>query len=141
MNKVFASKETKKVSSFGNAPLPKLYERNMCEGRDNTIVPAFGEFDEILFAAVREQIERVPFLNKAKCYKAFILKIILNSGLKYGEVMSYLDSLNAYDESDKGWKKINLNTSLEEKFDALGWEKIVKRLIVLATSSGYSLAA
>ncbi len=96
---------------------------------------------EKLFAAVREQIERVPFLNKAKCYKAFILKIILNSGLKYGEVMSYLDSLNAYDESDKGWKKINLNTSLEEKFDALGWEKIVKRLIVLATSSGYSLAA
>lgn len=141
MNKVFASKETKKVSSFGNAPLPKLYERNMCEGRDNTIVPAFGEFDEILFAAVREQIERVPYLNKPKCYKTFILNLILNSGLEYGYVMSYLDSLNAYDENDKGWKKIDWNMSIEEKFDILGWEKVVKKLIVWATSDSYSLAA
>ena len=94
-----------------------------------------------LFAAVREQIARVPFLNKPKCYKAFVLNIILNSGLGYDEVMSYLDSLNAYDENDKGWKKIDWNTPLEEKFDILGWEKVVKRLIVIATSSSYSLAA
>ena len=96
---------------------------------------------EKLYAAVREQMERVPFINKPKSYKAFVLKTILISGLGYGEVMTYLDSLNAYDESDKGWKKINWNTPLEEKFDILGWEKVVKRLIVLATSSGYSLAA
>ena len=96
---------------------------------------------EKLFAAVREQTERVPFINKAKSYKAFVLNIILNSGLKYGEVMSYLNSLNAYDESDKGWRKINLNSTFEEKFDALGWEKVVKRLIALAKSSDYSLAA
>ena len=96
---------------------------------------------EKLFAAVREQKERVPFINKAKSYKAFVLNIILISGLKYGEVMSYLDSLNAYDESDRGWKKIDLNMSIEEKFDILGWEKVVKKLIVWATSSGYSLAA
>jgi hypothetical protein len=121
--------------------LPKFYERYMSEGRDNAFAPIVAEYNERLFAAVREQIERVPFLNKAKCYKAFILKIILISGLGYGEVMTYLDSLNAYDESDKGWKKINWNTPLEEKFDILGWEKVVKRLIVIATSSSYSLAA
>ena len=96
---------------------------------------------EKLYAAVREQTERVPFINKPKSYKAFVLTIILISGLGYGEVMSYLDSLNAYDDSDRGWKKINWNTPLEEKFDTLGWEKVVKRLIVLATSSSYSLAA
>ena len=71
---------------------------------------------EKLYAAVREQTERVPFINKPKSYKAFVLKIILISGLGYGEVMSYLDSLNAYDESDRGWKKINWNTPLEEKW-------------------------
>ena len=96
---------------------------------------------EKLYAAVREQTERVPFINKPKSYKAFVLNLILISGLEYGEVMSYLDSLNAYNESDRGWKKINWNTPLEEKFDIVGWEKVVKRLIVLATSSGYSLAA
>ena len=96
---------------------------------------------EKLFAAVREQIERVPFLNKPKCYKAFVLNIILNSGLGYDEVMSYLDSLNAYDENDKGWKKIDLNMSIEEKFDILGWETVVRKLIVWATSDSYSLAA
>ncbi len=94
-----------------------------------------------LFAAVREQIERVPFLNKPKCYKAFVLNIILNSGLGYDEVMSYLDSLNAYDENDKGWKKIDLNMSIEEKFDILGWEKVVRKLIVWASTDSYSLAA
>ena len=141
MKKIFALKETKKALSLGNTPLPKHSERYLSEGLDNTIVPAVGEYNEKLYAAVREQIERVPFLSKPKCYKAFVLNLILISGLEYGEVMSYLDSLNVYDESDKGWKKINLNTSLEEKFDALGWEKVVKRLIVLATSSGYSLAA
>lgn len=96
---------------------------------------------EKLFAAVREQIERVPFLNKPKCYKAFVLNIILNSGLGYDEVMSYLDSLNAYDENDKGWKKIDLNMSIEEKFDILGWEKVVRKLIVWASTDSYSLAA
>ena len=121
--------------------LPKLYERYMSEGRDNAFAPTVIEDIEKLFAAVREQIERVPFLSKPKCYKAFVLNIILNSGLGYEEVMLYLDSLNVYDESDKGWKKINWNTPLEEKFDILGWEKVVKRLIVLATSSSYSLAA
>lgn len=94
-----------------------------------------------LFAAVREQIERVPFLNKPKCYKAFVLNMILNSGLGYDEVMSYLDSLNAYDENDKGWKKIDLNMSIEEKFDILGWEKVVRKLIVWASTDSYSLAA
>ena len=94
-----------------------------------------------LFAAVREQIARVPFLNKPKCYKAFVLNIILNSGLGYDEVMSYLDSLNAYDENDKGWKKIDWNMSIEEKFDILGWEKVVKKLIVWASTDSYSLAA
>lgn len=94
-----------------------------------------------LFAAVREQIERVPFLNKPKCYKAFVLNIILNSGLGYDEVMSYLDSLNAYDDNDKGWKKIDLNMSIEEKFDILGWEKVVRKLIVWASTDSYSLAA
>lgn len=94
-----------------------------------------------LFAAVREQIARVPFLNKPKCYKAFVLNIILNSGLGYDEVMSYLDSLNAYEENDMGWKKIDLNMSIEEKFDILGWEKVVRKLIVWASSDSYSLAA
>ena len=94
-----------------------------------------------LFAAVREQIARVPYLNKPKCYKAFVLNIILNSGLGYDEVMSYLDSLNAYEENDKGWKKIDLNMSIEEKFDILGWEKVVRKLIVWASSDSYSLAA
>ena len=94
-----------------------------------------------LFAAVREQIERVPFLNKPKCYKSFVLNIILNSGLGYDEVMSYLDSLNAYDDNDKGWKKIDQNMSIEEKFDILGWEKVVRKLIVWASTDSYSLAA
>ncbi len=94
-----------------------------------------------LFASVREQIARVPFLNKPKCYKAFVLNIILNSGLGYDEVMSYLDSLNASEENDKGWKKIDLNMSIEEKFDILGWEKVVRKLIVWASSDSYSLAA
>lgn len=96
---------------------------------------------EKLLAAVREQIERVPYLNKPKCYKTFILTLILNSGLEYEYVMSYLDSLNAYDENDKGWRKIDLNMSIEEKFDILGWEKVVKKLIVWATLDSYSLAA
>ncbi len=96
---------------------------------------------EKLSAAVREQMERVPFINKPKSYKAFILNIILNSGLEYGYVMSYLDSLNAYDENDKGWKKIDLNMSIEKKFDILGWEKVVRKLIVWASSDSYSLAA
>ena len=121
--------------------LPKLYERYMSEGRDNAFAPTVIEDIEKLFAAVREQIERVPYLNKPKCYKTFILNLILNSGLEYGYVMSYLDSLNAYDENDKGWKMIDLNMSLEEKFDILGWEKVVKKLIVWATSDSYSLAA
>ena len=94
-----------------------------------------------LFASVREQIARVPFLNKPKCYKAFVLNIILNSGLGYDEVMSYLDSLNASEENDKGWKNIDLNMSIEEKFDILGWEKVVRKLIVWASSDSYSLAA
>ena len=96
---------------------------------------------EKLYAAVREQMERVPFINKPKSYKAFVLNLILISGLEYGEVMSYLDSLNAYDENDKGWRKIDLNMSIEEKFDILGWEKVVRKLIVWATSDSYSLAA
>ena len=96
---------------------------------------------EKLFAAVREQMERVPYLIKHKCFKVFILNVILNSGLEYGEVMSYLDSLNAYDESDKGWKKVGLNMSIEEKFDTLGWKKVVKKLIELATADSISLAA
>ena len=54
--------------------------------------------------------------------------------------MSFLDSLNAY-ESDKGWKKVGLNMSIEEKFDALGWKKVVKKLIELATADSISLAA
>ena len=29
---------------------------------------------EKLYAAVREQTERVPFINKPKSYKAFVLK-------------------------------------------------------------------
>ena len=96
---------------------------------------------EKLYAAVREQMERVPFINKPKSYKAFVLNLILISGLEYGEVMSYLDSLNAYDENDKGWKMIDLNMSIEEKFDILGWEKVVKKLIVWASTDSYSLAA
>lgn len=96
---------------------------------------------EKLFAAVREQTERVPYLIKHKSFKIFILNVILISGLEYGEVMSYLDSLNAYGENDKGWKKVSLNMSIEEKFDALGWKKVVKRLIELATSDSISLAA
>ena len=66
--------------------------------------PADYNDTEKLFAAVREQMVRVPYLNKPKCYKTFILTLILNSGLEYDYVMSYLDSLNAYDENDKGWK-------------------------------------
>ena len=104
-------------------------------------INADGVYTEKLFAAVREQMARVPYLNKPKCYKTFILTLILNSGLEYGYVMSYLDSLNAYDENDKGWKKIDLNMSIEERFDILGWEKVVKKLIVWATSDSYSLAA
>lgn len=96
---------------------------------------------EKLFAAVREQMERVPYLIKHKSYKIFILNLILISGLEYGDVMSYLDSLDAYDESDKGWKKVGLNMSIEEKFDALGWKKVVKKLIELATADSISLAA
>ena len=121
--------------------LPKLYKRYMNEIQENIIIPVVCEDTEKLFAAVREQIERVPYLNKPKCYKTFILNLILNSGLEYGYVMSYLDSLNAYDENDKGWKMIDLNMSIEEKFDILGWEKVVKKLIVWATSDSYSLAA
>ncbi len=121
--------------------LPKFYERYMSEGRDNAFAPIVAEYNERLFAAVREQIARVPFLNKPKCYKTFILNLILNSGLEYGYMMSYLDSLNAYDENDKGWKKIDWNMSIEEKFDILGWEKVVKKLIVWASSDSYSLAA
>ncbi len=94
-----------------------------------------------LFAAVREQLERVPYLNKHKSYKIFILNVILISGLEFGEVMSYLDSLNAYGENDKGWKKVGLNMSIEEKFDILGWKKVVKKLIESATSGSISLAA
>ena len=104
-------------------------------------INADGVYTEKLFAAVREQMARVPYLNKPKCYKTFILTLILNSGLEYDYVMSYLDSLNAYDENDKGWKKIDLNMSIEERFDILGWEKVVKKLIVWATSDSYSLAA
>ena len=103
--------------------------------------PADYNDTEKLFAAVREQMVRVPYLNKPKCYKTFILTLILNSGLEYDYVMSYLDSLNAYDENDKGWKKIDLNMSIEERFDILGWEKVVRKLIVWATSDSYSLAA
>lgn len=121
--------------------LPKLYKRYMNEIQENIIIPVVCEDTEKLFAAVREQIERVPYINKPKCYKTFILNLILNSGLEYGYVMWYLDSLNAYDENDKGWKMIDLNMSIEEKFDILGWEKVVKKLIVWATSDSYSLAA
>lgn len=96
---------------------------------------------ERLFTAIREQMERVPYLIKHKSFKIFILNVILISGLEYGEVMSYLDSLNAYDESDKGWKKVGLNMSIEEKLDTLGWKKVVKKLIELATSDSNSLAA
>ena len=103
--------------------------------------PADYNDTEKLFAAVREQMVRVPYLNKPKCYKTFILTLILNSGLEYDYVMSYLYSLNAYDENDKGWKKIDLNMSIEERFDILGWEKVVRKLIVWATSDSYSLAA
>ena len=104
-------------------------------------INADGVYTKKLFAAVREQMARVPYLNNPKCYKTFILTLILNSGLEYDYVMSYLDSLNAYDENDKGWKKIDLNMSIEERFDILGWEKVVKKLIVWATSDSYSLAA
>ena len=121
--------------------LPKLYKRYMNEIQENIIIPVVCEDTEKLFAAVREQIERVPYINKPKCYKTFILNLILNSGLEYGYVMWYLDSLNAYDENDKGWKMIDLNMSIEEKFDILGWERVVKKLIVWATSDSYSLAA
>lgn len=88
---------------------------------------------EILFAAVRDQQERVPYLIKHKSYKIFILNVILSSGLEYGKAMSILDSLNAYGENDKGWKKVGLNMSIEEKFDVLGWKKVVKKLIETAT--------
>jgi len=95
--------------------------------------PVVSEDIEKLFAAVREQMGRVPYLSKSKCYKIFILTLILNSGLEYGEVMSYLDSLNAYEKSDKGRKKTSSNTPIEKKFDDLGWEEVVKKLIELAT--------
>lgn len=120
--------------------LPKLYERYMNEYQDNVSSHAVSEDIEKLFSAVREQMERVPYLIKHKCYKVFILTLILNSGLEYVDVMSFLDSLNAY-ESDKGWKKVGLNMSIEEKFDALGWKKVVKKLIELATADSISLAA
>ncbi len=120
---------------------PKLYERYMNECQDNVSSHAVSEDIEKLFAAVREQMERVPYLIKHKSYKIFILNVILNSGLEYGVVMSSLNSLNAYDESDKGWKKTGLNMSIEEKFDVLGWKKVVKKLIELATSDSISLAA
>ena len=109
-----------------------------------------------LFASVREQIARVPFLNKPKCYKAFVLNIILNSGLGYDEVMSYLDSLNASEENDKGWKNIvnecqpkvfifeNVEgmMTLQVKDEGITcWEKVVRKLIVWASSDSYSLAA
>jgi hypothetical protein len=121
--------------------LPKLYKRYMDECQGNTISLAVSEDIEKLFAAVREQMGRVPYLSKKKCYKIFILNLILNSGLEYGEVMSFLDSLNAYEESDKGWKKVSSNTPIEEKFDALDWDKVVMKLIGLATSHSNSLAA
>ena len=52
-----------------------------------------------------------------------------------------IDSLNAYGENDKGWKKVGSNMSIEEKFDILGWKKVVKKLIESATSNSISLAA
>ena len=116
----------------------KLVSKEKVRGNNS---PYLNKDIEKLFAAVRDQLERVPYLIKHKSYKIFILNVILNSGLEYGEVMSYLDSLNAYDESDKGWKKVGLNMSIEEKFDTLGWKKVVKKLIELATSDSISLAA
>lgn len=108
----------------------KLLSKEKVSGNDGLYT---NEGIEKLFAAVREQMERVPYLIKHKSFKIFILNVILISGLEYGEVMSYLYSLNAFGENDKGWKKVSLNMSIEEKFDALGWKKVVKRLIELAT--------
>lgn len=116
----------------------KLISKGKVHGNNR---PYSNKDIEKLFAAVRDQLERVPYLIKHKSFKVFILNVILISGLEYGEVMSYLDSLNAYDESDKGWKKVGLNMSIEEKFDILGWKKVVKKLIELATSDSISLVA
>lgn len=116
----------------------KLVSKGKVSGNNR---PYSNKDIEKLFAAVRDQLERVPYLIKHKSYKIFILNVILNSGLEYGKVMSYLDSLNAYGENDKGWKKVGLNLSIEEKFDILGWKKVVKKLIESATSNSISLAA
>lgn len=103
--------------------------------------PTTGKDIEKLYAAVREQMNRVPYISKAKCYKIFVLNLILISGLEYKEVMSYLDSLNAYGEDNKKMKKALSYNSIEDKFDALGWKEVVDKLIELALSDNNSLAA
>ena len=97
--------------------------------------------EELILSAVREQMNRVPYLTYEKSHKVFVLNVILISGLSPQELFSYLDSLNAYDMKDKKWEKVKIGMTLEKKFDALGWKPLVNKLIEVATHEDNNLIA
>lgn len=97
--------------------------------------------EDVLLSAVREQMNRVPYLTYEKSHKVFVLNVILISGLSPQELFSYLDSLNAYDMKDEKWEKVKIGMTLEKKFDALGWKPLVNKLIEVATHEDNNLIA